>query len=131
MGKRILLVDDSNTALLMEQLILRKAAYDVEVAHDGEEGFDLATTHKPDLILLDLIMPRMNGIATCAKLRAHEATRDVPIIMVTTRSELDHVESSYRSGCTDYVTKPINAPELLGKVRNLRRRLHQRDALLP
>jgi DNA-binding response OmpR family regulator len=115
--KRILLVDDSNTALMMEKMILK--SYDVEVAKDGQEGLEKAIAAPPDLILLDLVMPRMDGLEACQRLRHHEATRAVPIIMVTTRSEESNVEAGFVNGCTEYVTKPINGPELLSKVRNL------------
>jgi PleD family two-component response regulator len=115
--KKILLVDDSKTALLIEKMILKR--YEIDVAHDGQEGFDKATADPPDLILLDVVMPRMNGLETCRRLRGHASTRAVPIIMVTTRSELGNVETAFANGCTEYVTKPIDAPELLSKVRNI------------
>ena len=115
--KKILLVDDSNTALLMEKMILKR--YDIDIARDGQEGFEKATANPPDLILLDVVMPRMDGLETCRRLRGHDSTRGVPIIMVTTRSELGNVETGFANGCTEYVTKPIDGPELLGKVRNI------------
>jgi DNA-binding response OmpR family regulator len=117
--KKILLVDDSNTILMMEKFILRDHPYDLVTASDGEEGVRKALEHEPDLILLDVIMPRMGGFEACRKLREHEATRATPIIMVTTRGEAANVEAGWASGCNDYVTKPINAVELLAKVRNL------------
>jgi CheY-like chemotaxis protein len=116
--KKILLVDDSNIALMMEQLILKSGAWDVVVAHDGVEGYQKAIADRPDLILLDVVMPRMDGVETCRKLRAHEVTRLVPIIMVTTRADAENVETAYRTGCNGYVAKPIDGPELLDKVRS-------------
>lgn len=115
--KKILLVDDSNTALLMEKMILKR--YEIDVAKDGQEGYDKATADPPDLILLDLVMPRMDGLETCRRLRGHDSTRAVPIIMVTTRSELNNVETGFANGCNEYVTKPIDGTELLSKVRNI------------
>lgn len=115
--KKILLVDDSNTALLMEKMILRR--YELDVAKDGQEGLEKATANPPDLILLDVVMPRMDGLETCKRLRDHDATRAVPIIMVTTRSEMANVETGYANGCNEYVTKPIDGTELLSKVRNI------------
>jgi DNA-binding response OmpR family regulator len=64
-----------------------------------------------------VVMPKMNGFEACQKLREHEATRTTPIIMVTTRGEETNVENGYSSGCSDYITKPINGPELLAKLR--------------
>ena len=116
--KKILLVDDSNTILMMEKFILRNQAYELIVASDGEEGVRKAEEHLPDLILLDVIMPKMGGFEACRRIRECEVTKNIPIIMVTTRGEAANVEAGWANGCTDYVTKPINAIELLAKVRN-------------
>jgi len=116
--KKILLVDDSSTVLLMERMILQKSHYDVVTANDGQEGLERARSEKPDLILMDVVMPRMDGFEACRRLREQEDTRSIPVIMVTTRGELQSVESGYASGCSDYVTKPINGLELLAKVRS-------------
>ncbi|HYM62958.1 MAG TPA: response regulator [Thermoanaerobaculia bacterium] len=116
---KILLVDDSNTILMMEKFILAKCGFELVTASNGEEALLKAQQHKPDLVLMDVIMPKMNGFEACQALRAIEATKDTPIIMVTTRGEAANVEAGWLSGCNDYVTKPINAVELLAKVRNL------------
>jgi DNA-binding response OmpR family regulator len=116
--KKILLVDDSSTVLLMERMILSKSEYDVVTARDGQEGVEKALTEKPDLILMDVVMPRMDGFEACKRLREQDGTKAIPVIMVTTRGELSSVESGYASGCNDYVTKPINGLELLAKVRS-------------
>ncbi len=116
--KKILLVDDSNTILMMEKFILRDQSYEIVTASDGEEGVQKAILHRPDLILLDVIMPKMGGFEACRRLRENDLTRNTPIIMVTTRGEAANVENGWTSGCSDYVTKPINAIELLAKVRN-------------
>ena len=117
--KKILLVDDSNTALMMERTLLSKSAYDVVVARDGREAVRQAVDEAPDLIILDVVMPNMDGFEACRELRRLEATRAIPIIMVTTRGEPHNVENGFEAGCNDYVTKPINGPELVSKVRNL------------
>jgi DNA-binding response OmpR family regulator len=116
--KKILLVDDSSTVLLMERMILSKSEYDVVTARDGVEGLEKARAERPDLILMDVVMPRMDGFEAVKQLRAEDATRAIPVIMVTTRGELTSVEAGYASGCNDYVTKPINGLELLAKVRS-------------
>jgi DNA-binding response OmpR family regulator len=116
--KKILLVDDSNTILMMEKFILRNGPYELLTASNGEEGVQKASEQLPDLILLDVIMPRMGGFEACRLIRDCEETRSIPIIMVTTRGEAANVEAGWSNGCTDYVTKPINAIELLAKVRN-------------
>jgi len=116
--KKILLVDDSSTVLLMERMILSKSEYDVVTAKDGQEGLEKAAAEKPDLILMDVVMPRMDGFEACRRLREREDTKAIPVIMVTTRGELSSLEAGYSSGCSDYVTKPINGLELLAKVRS-------------
>lgn len=116
--KRILVVDDSRTAQMMTSLIVSKASFDVLTASDGEEGVQKALSEKPDLILMDVMMPKMDGFEACRRLHENEATRNIPIIMVTTRGEADNIEVGYSSGCADYVTKPVNGVELLAKLRN-------------
>ena len=115
--KKILLVDDADTILMMERMILGKGSYEFVTAKDGEEAIAKAETEKPDLILLDVIMPKLDGFSVCRQLRHTEATRETPIIMVTTRGERLNMEQGFESGCTDYVAKPINGLELLLKVK--------------
>ena len=116
--KKILLVDDSNTILMMEKFILKNGPYDLITASNGEEAVSKESEHIPDLILLDVIMPKMGGFDACKLIRNNEATSNIPIIMVTTRGEAANVETGWANGCTDYVTKPINTIELLAKVRS-------------
>jgi DNA-binding response OmpR family regulator len=99
-------------------MILSKNDYDVVTARDGMEGIEKARAERPDLILMDVVMPRMDGFEAVRQLRQEEDTRAIPVIMVTTRGELSSVESGYASGCNEYVTKPINGLELLAKVRS-------------
>jgi CheY-like chemotaxis protein len=116
--KKILLVDDSGVTLMMEKMILEREAYDLVTAKNGKEAVEFAKRERPDLVLLDVVMPGMDGLQTCAQLREMEETRETPVIMVTTRGESHYVEQAYEMGCTDYVTKPVNSLELLTKVRN-------------
>jgi CheY-like chemotaxis protein len=116
--KKILLVDDSRTSIFMETMILRTGPYDLLTAADGAEAVAKALSERPDLILMDVMMPNMTGLEACRALREQDATRETPIILVTTRGEGDNVAAGFAAGCNDYVTKPINGPELLGKVRD-------------
>ena len=116
--KKILLVDDAETILMMERMILSKGSYEFVMAKDGEEAILKAASEKPDLILLDVVMPKMDGFTVCRQLRGKEATKETPIIMVTTRGEAKNLELGFESGCTDYVAKPINGLELVSKVKN-------------
>lgn len=117
--KKILLVDDSSTILMMEKFILRNDPYILITASNGEEAVRKAEAEKPDLILLDVVMPRMSGFEACRLIRDNDELAHVPIIMVATHDEAENVETGWVAGCTDYVTKPINAVELLAKVRSL------------
>lgn len=114
--KKILLVDDSDTVLMMEKMVLKASHYDLLVAKEGQEAMDMALSELPDLILLDVVMPIMDGFEVCRKLRAQETTRSIPIIMVTTRGEDRHIACAFEAGCNDYITKPISGLELVSKV---------------
>lgn len=117
MDKKILLVDDSSTTLLMEEMLFKEhTQYGLVLARDGEEAIQKAITEQPNLILMDVIMPKMNGFEACREMRKHAALKRVPIIMVTSRGESLNVEQGFESGCNDYVTKPINGAELIQMV---------------
>jgi len=118
-ARKILLVDDSETVLMIEQMILKKEPYQLITAKNGMEGVEKALETRPDLILMDVVMPEMNGFEAVRWLRQRDATRSVPIVMVTTQAEAESMEAGYESGCNDYITKPIDSTELLTKVRNI------------
>lgn len=115
--RRILIVDDSSTHRLWLELMLG-SRYDIDVAVDGEAGLRAAVANKPDLILLDVVMPGVDGFTTCRALRKRTETRQTPVIMVTTKDEEIDVETGYTSGCTDYIAKPVDQLELLAKVES-------------
>ncbi|HVO95171.1 MAG TPA: response regulator [Terriglobales bacterium] len=117
--KKILLVDDSETILQLEQSILRQERYQLAVARDGQEGVAKAFDFKPDLILMDVLMPGLDGFAALRELRQNPHTSTVPVVMVTSRAELESMETGYENGCNDYIVKPIDRTELVTKIRNL------------
>ncbi len=117
--KKVLIVDDSSTVLMVERMILGKAAYEVIEAADGVEAVEKARAEKPDLILMDLMMPRLDGFGAAKAIREDLTTREIPIVIVTTKSEADKAETAMKLGCQDYTTKPIHGPALLAKVRTL------------
>ena len=119
MSRKILLVDDSATVLMMERMILASERFQIVTAANGEEAQERARTEQPDLILMDIVMPRVNGIQACQAIKRDPATAHIPIILVTTRGEAASLEAGYSSGCNDYVTKPVNSAELLCKIRNI------------
>ena len=117
--KKVLIVDDSSTTLMMEQMVLRQRPnYWCVTATNGLEAVEQAVAHRPDLILMDVVMPKMNGFEACRELRKRSETRNTPIVLVTTRGEAEYLEAGYRSGCNDYLNKPIEGPELLRVVEN-------------
>jgi DNA-binding response OmpR family regulator len=116
-NKKILLVDDSRTSLFLAQMILKRGPYRIVTASDGAEGVEKAVAERPDLILMDVVMPRLNGFEALQKLRERDETRTTPVIFVTTRGEPINVETGLGEGGNDYVTKPIDAEELLSKVK--------------
>ena len=115
--RKILLVDDSETILTLEWMIL-KNAYELVTAKDGREGVAQALALQPDLILLDVMMPNMNGFEALRELRRRPATRAIPVLMVTTTGEEESMETAFACGCNDYIMKPIDGQELLTKVQS-------------
>jgi two-component system, OmpR family, phosphate regulon response regulator PhoB len=119
---RILIVEDELDAAEMLALNLRNAGYEVEVATDGGQGLQVARTVRPDLIVLDQMLPSMSGTEICMALRAAPDTADLPIIMLTARAaEVDRVRG-LEVGADDYVTKPYSIKELILRIQALLRR---------
>ncbi len=119
MSKKILVVDDSKTALMMEREILeRRTTYQCVTASDGEEAVEKAQQERPDLVLMDVVMPRMNGFEACKRMRQQASTREIPIVLVTTRGEESYMEAGFQSGCNDYITKPVDGAELVALLQS-------------
>src|SRR5262249_47677059 len=115
--KKILLVDDAETILMMERMILGKS-YTVVTAKDGEKALAVAATEKPDLIILDIVMPNMDGFEVCRRIKRDENTNSIPIIMVRPTVVSRSVERRLKSGCNDLAPEPLHGEELLAKVRS-------------
>lgn len=117
----ILVVDDvaQNVELLLEYLESLNST--VHTASDGIEALEKVPKVNPDLILLDIMMPRMSGFEVCRRLKADPKTRDIPILMVTALNELGDIERGVESGTDDFLTKPISKLELLTRVKSLLR----------
>jgi len=113
-SKKILVVDDSSTSRLVTRMIFsQNSNYELLSAIDGMDGVERARREKPDLIIMDVMMPRMTGIQACRVLKQDEQTSKIPVILLTTRGEESSVQEGYASGCSDYLTKPVNQIELL------------------
>src|ERR1051326_5255604 len=116
--KKVLLVDDSKTILLMERMILGGGAYELSTALDGEEGVEKPRAELPDLTLMAVVMPPMNGFEACRCIRSGAATAAIPVIMVTTPGEIESVAAGYESGRAGSLVNPLDAQELLAKVQS-------------
>src|SRR3989442_14181596 len=117
--ERILIVDDDEDILLIVQTILANAGYSVLVARNGREGVDLALETMPDLILLDVMMPELSGWEVCTTLKNPPETRQIPVAMMTVKSEIRDLITGMQVGADDYITKPFTRRRLLSTVRKL------------
>ena len=118
MRKKVLLVDDDLELLAMLRLSFKGAGFSVTTARDGMDALEKARTLRPDVILLDLVLPGKDGFAVCESLRRNSATASIPIIVVTgLSSELSRL-AGMESGATDYVTKPVSPETLVAKMRH-------------
>lgn len=116
---KVLIVDDNQQNLELIQAYMESLPCRLEVAHDGAEAMAMISREQPDVILLDVMMPRMSGFEVCQKLKGNPSTRDIVIIMVTALHEVSDMERAVECGCDDFVSKPVNKVELLARVRGL------------
>ena len=116
---RILIADDEPFNRELLEAFLSEGNYELEYAADGQETLDKTASFKPDLILLDVMMPKLSGFEVCEKLKKEPETSSVMILMVTALSDLGDVERAVAVGCDDFLSKPINQIELLIRVETL------------
>jgi two-component system response regulator MprA len=119
---KLLVVDDEQGIVDFIRLGMRYEGFRVEDAGDGVQGLDMAQRLRPDVIVLDVMLPGMDGLEVCRRLRASEATIDIPILMLTAKDEVRDRVTGLESGADDYLTKPFSFEELLARVRALLRR---------
>jgi len=116
--KKILLVDDSSTSRMTARMLLSgHESYVLTSACDGQEGVEKAIAELPNLILMDIEMPRMNGIEACRLLKQNVTTKNIPVVLLTMRGEEQFVRQAYASGCNDFLTKPVNEQKLATVIR--------------
>ena len=114
--KRLLGVDDEPRVREMIEFRLRQYGYDVLQAADGREALTVARKEQPDLVLLDVMMPELDGFQVCSRLKQHEATEHIPVVMLTAKAEAKDVTRAFNSGAVDYVVKPYDPVVLQQKV---------------
>lgn len=125
----VLVVDDNAQNLELLVAYLDSLSCRVATAGDGLEALEKIQQACPDLILLDIMMPRMSGYELCRKIKADPKTRDIPVIMVTALNELGDIQRGVESGTDDFITKPVNRLELVTRVKSLLRVRHLRSEL--
>lgn len=116
---RILVVEDNRDNMMLVSDILRSLNYEVLQAVDGRRGIDMALAEKPDLILMDLSLPQINGWEATRQIKSNPDLKHIPIVALTAHAMVGDRERAFEAGCDDYVTKPINMPDLLSKLHRL------------
>ncbi len=126
----ILIVDDVPENIQVLGSILREKDYEIAVATSGRQALDVVATRLPDLILLDVMMPEMDGFQVCKELKTSAETRNLPVIFLTARTETEYIVKGFELGAVDYVTKPFNKAELLARVNtNLELKKAQKEII--
>jgi DNA-binding response OmpR family regulator len=119
MPKKILVADDEPNIVISLEYLLKREGYAVLVARDGQEALDLITREKPDLVLLDVMMPKKSGFEVCQALRANEALQGIKILMLTAKGRDTDMAKGTALGADDYMTKPFSTRELVEKVATM------------
>ena len=117
--KKILIVDDEKALISLVSLHMKMSGYDVLSAANGEKALEIAKEEKPDLIILDLMLPKIDGWETCKRLRQDPEIKNVPVIMLTARAEIEDKLKGFEAGADDYVTKPFSPRELVSRVKRV------------
>jgi DNA-binding response OmpR family regulator len=115
----VLIVDDESMARTLLRLMLVRAGYNVSEAEDGYDALEKVHLNQPDLVLLDVMMPGMDGFTVCEKLRNNQETSTMPVIMLSAKGDLDSINKGLRVGATKYLTKPISPDDLTRHVREV------------
>jgi two-component system, OmpR family, alkaline phosphatase synthesis response regulator PhoP len=126
---RVLIADDDPLGAELLEAYLTGNEYELRTAGDGEQTLQLVASWKPDLILLDVMMPRISGFEVCKRLRSDPATRDIGILMITALDQPSDRERAVEAGTDDFISKPINKTDLLLRVRALLRSRHNQSEL--
>jgi DNA-binding response OmpR family regulator len=126
---RILIADDDPKGAELLEAYLSDTDYELRIAGDGEQTLQEIVAWKPDVVLLDIMMPRISGFEVCKRLRANPATHDIGVLMITALDQPSDIDKAVDAGTDDFLTKPINKGELLLRVRSLLRSLQNKREL--
>ena len=129
-ASKILVVDDEQDIVTIIDKVLKKSGYEVITANDGLECIDKVSEELPDLILLDNIMPNMDGPAVLSKLKASKETADIPVIMVTALADQEHITGAEKGGAVEYIIKPFDYTVLLEKIAQVLKSKQKRKVLI-
>ena len=127
--QKILVVDDEKDLSALVSLHMKMAGFEVLTANNGEKALDLSREEKPDLIILDLMLPKIDGWQVCEQLRQNAATKDIPVIMLTARTQIEDKLKGFEAGADDYVTKPFSPRELVARVKRVLARAEAEPSL--
>ncbi len=119
MSATVLIADDEPNILLSLEFLMKREGYQVQLARDGQEAVDAILAHRPDLVLLDVMMPHKSGFDVCQEVRAHPGVRDTRILMLTAKGRDTDVAKGLALGANAYMTKPFSTKELVEKVREM------------
>jgi len=117
MSKVLLVDDDSDVLLYISTILTREGNYSIETAEDGEEALKKVASDPPDIIILDLMMPGINGMEVCRSLKSDEVTKYIPVIMLSARRDITDIVEGMETGANDYLTKPFNPEELVARLQ--------------
>ncbi len=120
-ARRIVLADDDATTVVMISTILKHFNFECDIAYDGAQALDIARKKKPNLVLMDVAMPNMNGFEALTALRSDSATRSTPVILVSAHRDEAEVVKGFSLGADDYITKPFNSGELMARISRVLR----------
>lgn len=119
MKKKILIVEDEPNLLQLERILLASRGYEVKGVGDGQAALDAVTTMKPDLLLLDIMLPKIDGFEVCRQIKANAATRHMQVVLLTAKKSREDFANGEQVGADDYITKPFKAEKVIRTIQRL------------
>ena len=119
LGNKILVVDDEPNIVRSLTFVLNKGGYDVSIAEDGDQAMTMIRDSKPDILILDVMMPNKNGYEVCSEVKSDPALQDIHVVMLTAKGEMGDREAALSKGADEYISKPFSPVEILARVKEL------------